>query len=903
MARTIPSISAEPILVAARRWFERCWLTDHSLFSDQAIWTSENLAVLKQRFIDNPDETDRGFYEKLQEQLEPARPAVKQLAAEMLWMLLLFQSNINAQTKRDSVIRVWEWSGARLPPETPELSDSTLVGVGSAGVAFNTQRWRELNYFILASQAFKQLSAERRLALLDGPWEFSRWLSTVESQGNRQLRHMLRFFAFPDQFERISVAKDKRKILTAFDALSGQDAETLDDTAVDRALLELRQRLTTETGRSDLDFYRAPLLARWRKSDGHWLLAWNPNRFDWMELPSLIEQTARGERPLVRWTCRSSKARVGDIAWIVRLGIKPAVIMARGKVVSEPREEPHWDPERAQDGETRQFVEVELEEVRDPDGPVAVPVDALHTVDGDPQRWTPQQSGISIKPSAAELLSSVWEDWESSTKSTLAESHGAKSHRHEARETSDELPASHDGQSTARFAVREGGRVWVIAAGRDAEHWDRWRERGEISIGYELPDLRGFRSKGDVLAALRGASDDESEPTNHALAAWQFAHEIRIGDRVYAKQGTKRILGSGTVQGDYEYRPDEGPPDHVRRVAWAQTHPAAMPADQKFALKTLTEVTSYPDFIATIEKAIESSGETGQHSHQDTARNDPYSLQTLSDETGYPTETLAAWIRQLRRKHHVILQGPPGTGKTFVAKRMAKHLVANTRGRIALVQFHPSYAYEDFVQGIRPRQRAVGLQFDLVRGPFLLLCDDAKKLNVDEPCVLIIDEINRAKVSQVFGELMYALEYRDEAVQLSSGDMLKIPQNLHVIGTMNTADRSIAMVDHALRRRFSFIDLPPAYEVLQKHLASQGLPPNGLVSALRHVNNVIADPNYAIGISFFMQHSEVLRNELKEIWQGEIEPYLAEYFFDAPEKLEPLKWEAVRNEHLATWPE
>src|SRR6185369_3149621 len=136
--------------------------------------------------------------------------------------------------------------------------------------------------------------------------------------------------------------------------------------------------------------------------------------------------------------------------------------------------------------------------------------------------------------------------------------------------------------------------------------------------------------------------------------------------------------------------------------------------------------------------------------------------------------------------------------------------------------------------------------------------------------VLIIDELNRANLSRVFGELMYLLEYRGKSVPLAnSGALFSIPSNVYIIGTMNTADRSIALVDHALRRRFSFIHLAPDYDVLRSHLEK-----NGLVKALRAVNAAIDDRNYEIGISFFLKDGAALRSTLKDVWEGEIEPYL-----------------------------
>jgi hypothetical protein len=187
------------------------------------------------------------------------------------------------------------------------------------------------------------------------------------------------------------------------------------------------------------------------------------------------------------------------------------------------------------------------------------------------------------------------------------------------------------------------------------------------------------------------------------------------------------------------------------------------------------------------QPAIIASDQTEGHSG-----NPAYLLRDCSAETGLAEDTLAGWVRAIERKGQAILYGPPGTGKTYVAERLAKHLVGGGDGFAELVQFHPAYAYEDFVQGIRPKTAdGGGLSYPMVPGRFLEFC--AKAAQRGDRCVLIIDEINRANLARVFGELMYLLEYRDREVPLAGGGTLRIPKNVRVIGTMNTADRSIAL--------------------------------------------------------------------------------------------------------------
>ncbi|MCA9942498.1 MAG: AAA family ATPase, partial [Anaerolineales bacterium] len=233
---------------------------------------------------------------------------------------------------------------------------------------------------------------------------------------------------------------------------------------------------------------------------------------------------------------------------------------------------------------------------------------------------------------------------------------------------------------------------------------------------------------------------------------------------------------------------------------------------------------------------------------------EPYTLDQCANDTGLPAAELGRWLRAIERKGQAILYGPPGTGKTFLAQKLAQHLTQAQGGFWEMVQFHPAYAYEDFVQGIRPFTDDNGLlHYNLVPGRFLDFCQRASQH--DGLCVLVIDEINRANLAAVFGELMLLLEYRDAAIPLASGGSFHIPTNVRLIGTMNTADRSIALVDHALRRRFAFIHLPPNYDVLRQFHASTSYDPEPLIKLLQRLNRQIADPHYSVGITFFLEEN------------------------------------------------
>lgn len=279
--------------------------------------------------------------------------------------------------------------------------------------------------------------------------------------------------------------------------------------------------------------------------------------------------------------------------------------------------------------------------------------------------------------------------------------------------------------------------------------------------------------------------------------------------------------------------------------------------------------------------------------------NPPFTLQELSAESGFSEQLLERWVRAIERKGQAILFGPPGTGKTYVAQRLARHLIGGHDGFWELVQFHPAYSYEDFLQGLRPRRTADGaLAYDMAKGRFFDFCDRARKLSPDGRAILIIDEINRANLARVFGELMYLLEYRDQQIPLAGGGPFKIPSNVRILGTMNTADRSIALVDHALRRRFAFLRLEPQYEVLQRFHETHGtgFDPEGLIAVLERLNQEIRDRNYFVGITFFLL--EDMADEVEDVWRMEVQPYVEEFFFDRPQRAAAFRWEAVSRDVL-----
>ena len=277
----------------------------------------------------------------------------------------------------------------------------------------------------------------------------------------------------------------------------------------------------------------------------------------------------------------------------------------------------------------------------------------------------------------------------------------------------------------------------------------------------------------------------------------------------------------------------------------------------------------------------------------------PSNIAILANQLLWQTEELSEVIEDLQEKRQVIFYGPPGTGKTYVAKAIAQQCRRDS-GDFEIVQFHPSYSYEDFVEGFRPRLIDGQPGFELVGGPLLRIADKARE-RPESTFVLVIDELNRGNVAKVFGELYFLLEYRDERVQLQYGsgrEGFSLPSNLWFICTMNTADRSIALMDAALRRRFYFApffpDEPPIKGLLHRWLIREGQ--DTLAADLVDAANAKLDRDMGIGPSYFMSGGTLDRRRVSRIWSRSVLPYIEEQFFGDSAKLAEFNLERLTRQ-------
>ncbi len=439
--------------------------------------------------------------------------------------------------------------------------------------------------------------------------------------------------------------------------------------------------------------------------------------------------------------------------------------------------------------------------------------------------------------------------------------------------------------------------IWAIAAGEGARLWRDFHEHGIAAIGFdELGDLNEYNSREDVQSALieNGAGQN---PSNHSLAVWEFMHEMKLGDILIAKRGRKTILAWGKVTGDYVYEPERPEYRNLRKVEW---HPCSAPINLQdpITTKTLTRFTPYKSWLRNVFESIDAEP-PGDGPIEQTR---PYDISDAIVDLFLEEAQFRRILDSIALRKNLILQGPPGVGKTFIARRIAWCLMGRKDSRpIEIVQFHQSYAYEDFVQGWRPTETG---GFRLRNGVFYEFCKRAEQ-QPETPFVFIIDEINRGNLSRIFGELLMLIEADKRgprhAIALTygaPGERFSVPENVHVLGLMNTADRSLAIVDYALRRRFAFETLKPAYGTskFREHLLEAEVDKD-LVDRidrnLSALNERIRDdkdlgPGFQIGHSYFVPEGSADEQWYLGIVDTQIAPLLREYWFDRPEHVDEL---------------
>ena len=877
-----------------------------------SIWTPAHLAELKTSFIDQPDISGSSFEAKLEKQLAEVSDGAIQLFAEVFYLNLLPLHDYKGSTKRRLLDRVLGMMSS--PAQVPNELDAALDGgVFNGGVAFKTRRFQQLALLIEFARRFRGLDAPRQQSAIQDPHRFHEELEAVTGHREPAQRHALLYLAWPSYYLPIVNDDHRRAIRRAFAARIGGATD-----GIDADLRRIYDHLVQEHNGA-VDLYVEPWRSEWNPQASP-----SPTQTPWDEFMHWAARFAadvdldREEREYKVQTAERIAAALqqldaGDEGWTtsMRSALNVNLVDTFFRVAFFDDLRDHADE-----------VGAAIATLIGP-GPRSDALDAFHrdlkSISGRGAYTTGNATALGSLLFMSQDLAEfppyrptpVTKALQLTGRATPA---AAPSARFEALlNLCDEvLERAGDTGIELRDRLDAQGLIWVTVTYDPPEVWDEvdraallawrgtpakegpparrgaWLVRHHGRIGTWLRDgivsldagqLREV-DPGTEHEELRRIVDDDYASTPYTIKArlvdqfHVFLNRMRDGDLVVAVDG--RTVHLGVLAGDAAYGlgADEKP-SLERSAAWsAERDVSQLSATLNAALQSPDDVVELTSHLPELEALY--SGVVP-----------PEAAPGLA--LGRPTPGLARrlhidleWLREcaevIAEKKQLIFYGPPGTGKTFLALAMAEHM-AGERSRVRLVQFHPAYSYEDFFEGYRPTESG---GFALRPGPLRKVVDQARR-DPTTPYFLVIDEINRGNLAKVFGELYFLLEYRDQQIDLLYGadDAVgfTLPENVFLIGTMNTADRSIALVDTAMRRRFAFIELHPSSEpvsgLLRTWLKATAAPEDA-ADFLDALNERIGDPEAAVGPAYFMKPGGQSAEGIERTWRTAILPLLEE---------------------------
>ena len=819
---------------AAQLVLDRCLRRDGSLFSestDREVWTFDRAAELDGR-VGAPDKSKRNFIEKLDGQLDGLDRDAIQLAAELFYVELLGEGDTGGEKKEEHVNHVLGLVDGTTPIPEDLLEALYARGVATfgAGKNFRDAFMRFLVQFVIAWKSRDPADQER---LARSPWDVLDLVNGIRTSTDALQGNALLHLLFPETFEYMISPSHRDKLVETFAAARG----VADVEGQDRQIQVIRKVASATLGRQ-VELYEEPFHGIWRAApSAEWqeLLTWARRLYE----RSDFDEDERDYK--LRLADKLAGARIAaaadDGSWLELLA---------GAFKSGDNNLTDW---RAHDRflewceghafDARVIIARLWEAGDDPQAGIADFLEALpsEAVSGPGTRLT----------LATFLLLGSNATGVPFFKTTV--------HREFLRLLDRALRASIEiDQDTVYRPNDLAGALGVDSRAVRRFLRDRYQREAEE------------RGKGWVIDAERaravveqfGETADSSQALAN-FASWvQALEELRL-----------RLLAEGVELRDLL--------DAQGIAYWLAQGPV-------------------PKDWSEEEKAAFTLFRAGPQAGRDEPRPKPtgrIALPPATAEVAAETHLPVSWLQEkldlLTEKRQVIFYGPPGSGKTFVALRLGEHLAAHG-GQTRLVQFHPSYSYEDFFEGYRPVDSNDGqVKFELVPGPLREMAKEARQ-HPEQPFVLIIDELNRGNVAKVFGELYFLLEYRGRQIQLqySRDELFELPENLFVIGTMNTADRSIALVDSALRRRFYFAGFLPREEpvksVLSNWLEANHLQPEP-ATLLDSLNEAIGDHDFSIGPSYFMT-ADGTAPDVARVWEHAIKPLLEEHFYGTERDIE-----------------
>ena len=919
-----------PVEAAARQVFSALWGRDSAFTPGVPIWTAAHAEELVEHFVSQIDVSGASFDDKLAKQLAGVSDGAIQLFAELYYLDLLPLADYKGATKRKCIQVALQL--AQTPVTIPEALDAALdSGVFNGGVAFKTRRFWQLSYLVEFARGFLALPESDGRELAGQPLEFRDRLLKMTKVNAPSQRHALLYLAFPSFFLPIAKTEHRAQIRNAFLPKIGVSSGDQDDD-----LHRIYTALSTEHGKN-VDLYQAPFRELWDPSAAssstykgpgdkwqqfmHWAVRLAASvDLATHERSYKVEMAKRLDavRPLVlsddpSWPDRLKSAL--NYGNLLDSFFKTALFNELKDHAAEVRVAvlKLWESEP--DPALFDLFQADLKAIsqqRSYTGGNSTALGSVLLMARDlgqfpPYRPTPvvkagQLTGttaVGDKPSERyeALLGLCDEVLERSADSGLELADRLDAQGLIWSVVTYDVPDAWVAVEAAAFKAWRGdaaddlpepapARAWLVR-GNNVNGHDLvpiWLERGTVSLA--ASKLREVH-EGVSREELKPVVDADYDHTSYAAKAEKldefhaFLSKMQLGDLVATLSQGRIFLG--TIVGPASYYASSDERSNLRReVEWIGStggYNYDNIPDLKSRLQVQRDVLDLTQQRETLQALIEgnSSGPDVPVVVEDVVLRDASA--ELAESLHVTQDWLQLCVDLLNDRPQLIFYGPPGTGKTFIAQHLAEHVAGDN---IRLVQFHPAYSYEDFFEGFRPV--ATG-GFELRPGPMRKIVDQALD-NPTVPHVLIIDEINRGNLAKVFGELYFLLEYRDKNVDLLYGSDdntgFTLPRNVYIIGTMNTADRSIALVDTAMRRRFAFLALhpsePPTKGVLRSWLKVEGYPTR-VADLLEELNARIEDDDFKIGPSYFMRSAVHDEGGLERTWNTSILPLLEEHHY------------------------
>jgi hypothetical protein len=674
-----------------------------------------------------------------------------------------------------------------------------------------------------------------------------------------------------------------------------------------------------------------------------YLLTWNPENWSWPDYKEKVKVIKEGKTFIESWTSSSKQPKVGDQVFLLKNKVG---IIGHGHVEKASYDAPHYNSEKAQEGLTTNHIDVKFDWLMDEIENNYIPLDLLESVFSK-QTWRPQSSGIEIKEEYINDLEKVYKQVKLIPNSRIdfdALYNFLKNYCR--RRYSD--PEKAENQKAEMEEIKKVGQAAYSAFNRYGKFIEK------LLPGFKMKKSNSWQNSGNLMKYFWIEYKKEGyEDLAHSISISMNAYPeynkkkgVTLSVRVEAKDSQCK---KDSVFSEKEvYKIHNSILDlPIKKTDNLYYQASVKPKERKLFKKIGNDAGEVRKELDQLEKVQIVKEIIGMYEEQNTPDILMQTVQAIAELTPYYEHILEVRENRIKEKEgslmineepvttydlnqsgnafakNSILYGPPGTGKTYYTAYYSVAICDGTtieklkekpyeevserfndlkkQGRLAFTTFHQSYGYEEFIEGIRPvmagDEEKKSIEYEIVPGVFKKFCDEASL--IDKPCVFIIDEINRGNISKIFGELITLIEEtkrKGETEGLSaflpySQEEFGVPNNVYILGTMNTADRSIALMDTALRRRFNFIEMMPDCRTIEDVVIRQNGKEVNIGNILDIINRRIEflfDREHTIGHAFFTSLKNDNLNSIERIaaiFRNSIIPLLQEYFYDDYEKI------------------